>query len=134
MKRNANMSRLKANYLFPEVNLRKKQFLAQHPEASLISLGIGDTTEPVPESIVESLVDAAAALGSAEGYTGYGPEQGVNSCERKSPQSCMGTLFALKKCLYPMCKMRFRRLQMLFGCDVSIAVQDPSTQCISMEV
>ena len=76
MKRNPNMTLLKASYLFPEINLRKRQFLAKYPDASLISLGIGDTTEPIPQSIANSLAEASKGLGTVEGYSGYGPEQG----------------------------------------------------------
>ena len=66
MKRNPNMAQLKSNYLFPEVNLRKKQFIAQHPEASLISLGIGDTTEPIPKYIAKALGTASEGLSTKE--------------------------------------------------------------------
>lgn len=40
------------------------------PDAKIISLGIGDTTEPIPPAIVKALKDAAEGLGTLEGYSG----------------------------------------------------------------
>ena len=50
--RNANMAKLQAGYLFPEIGKRRNAFLAENPDAKIISLGIGDTTLPVPEHIL----------------------------------------------------------------------------------
>jgi LL-diaminopimelate aminotransferase len=81
-KRNPNLSKLKANYLFPEIRHRKQEFLKQNPHAPLISLGVGDTTEPIPESIVEAIKLSAHRHGTREGYTGYGDEQGFPELRR----------------------------------------------------
>lgn len=127
MKRNQSLSGLKANYLFPEINLRKRQFLKLHPETSLISLGIGDTTEPLPESIVRSLAEASTALGSVSGYSGYGPEQGENSLREKiSSKIYANKVSADEIFISDGAKCDLGRLQMLFGSEASIAVQDPA--------
>lgn len=127
MKRNVNMTLLKANYLFPEINLRKRQFLSQNPEASLISLGIGDTTEPIPQSIVSSLVDASVDLGTLEGYSGYGPEQGVKALREKIASKIYCNLVQPEEVFVSDgAKCDLGRLQMLFGNAISIAVQDPA--------
>ena len=121
------MARLKANYLFPEINARKKQFLAKNPDAALISLGIGDTTEPLPESIVHALVDAATGLGLSERYTGYGPEQGVRPLREKIAAKIYAhRVHAEEIFISDGAKCDLGRLQMLFGQSVSIAVQDPA--------
>lgn len=127
MKRNPNMTLLKASYLFPEINLRKRQFLAQHPEASLISLGIGDTTEPIPQSIANSLADASKGLGTLEGYSGYGPEQGGKVLREKIASKIYSHLIQPDEVFVSDgAKCDLGRLQMLFGNDISIAVQDPA--------
>jgi LL-diaminopimelate aminotransferase len=127
MKRNPNMGRLKANYLFPEVNMRKKQFLADNPEATLISLGIGDTTEPIPESIVKSFEVASLGLGTIEKYSGYGPEQGIKTLREKIASKIYANLVHPDEVFVSDgAKCDLGRLQMLFGKDVSIAVQDPA--------
>ena len=73
--RNANMGKLQAGYLFPEIGRRRNAFLEKNPDAEIISLGIGDTTRPIPPHILNGLTKGAAGLGTNEGYAGYGPEQ-----------------------------------------------------------
>ena len=127
MKRNPSMSLLKANYIFPEVNLRKRQFLAEHPEAALISLGIGDTTEPLSPSITQSLIAVAAGLGTSEKYSGYGPEQGIEVLREKIAAKIYGNCVQAEEVFVSDgAKCDLGRLQMLFGKETSIAVQDPA--------
>ena len=40
----------------------------------IISLGIGNMIQPIPEHILSGLVDGASKLGTKEGYSGYGAE------------------------------------------------------------
>ena len=73
---NGNYLKLKAGYLFPEIARRVKAFSASNPGADLIRLGIGDVTEPLPAACREAMKKAIDAMGTAEGFMGYGPEQG----------------------------------------------------------
>jgi LL-diaminopimelate aminotransferase len=73
---NDNYLKLKAGYLFPEIARRVKAFSAAHPEAAIIRMGIGDVTEPLPEACRLAMKAAVDAMGTAEGFHGYGPEQG----------------------------------------------------------
>ena len=52
-----------AGYLFPEIGRRRSAYLAANPDANIISLGIGDTTQPVPSHILSGLVAGASKLG-----------------------------------------------------------------------
>ena len=72
-----------AGYLFPEIGRRRNAFLADNPDANIISLGIGDTTLPVPEHILNGLQQGVSNLGAKETYTGYGAEQGVGALRNK---------------------------------------------------
>ncbi|OWM69419.1 hypothetical protein CDL15_Pgr013880 [Punica granatum] len=74
--RNANIAKLQAGYLFPEVARRRTAHLAKYPNAKVISLGIGDTTEPIPEAITSAMAQRSYGLLTLEGYSGYGAEQG----------------------------------------------------------
>ncbi|KIZ04565.1 hypothetical protein MNEG_3401 [Monoraphidium neglectum] len=74
--RNANFGKLQAGYLFPEIARRRRAHQEAHPDAQIISLGIGDTTEPLPPYIANAMAQAAAGLATREGYSGYGAEQG----------------------------------------------------------
>ncbi len=73
---NDSYLRLKAGYLFPEIARRVKAFTEAHPEAAVIRLGIGDVTEPLPAACREAMQQAIEAMGTREGFHGYGPEQG----------------------------------------------------------
>ncbi len=125
-KRNPNLALLKAHYLFPEVNLRKRQFLECYPNADLISLGIGDTTEPISESVTEALVLASAHLGTHTGYSGYGSEQGIKALREKiASKIYFNRIKPEEVFISDGAKCDIGRLQTLFGNQISIAVQDP---------
>ena len=73
---NPHYSKIQANYLFAEVAQRVKNYLAAHPGADLIRLGIGDVTHALPAVCVEAMVRAAREQGSDETFHGYGPDYG----------------------------------------------------------
>lgn len=126
-KRNINFNRLKSVYLFPEINARKQKFLESNPNAKLISLGIGDTTEPLPTSVASPLAWEALHLGTKEGYSGYGPEQGSKDLRVKIASRIYHNKVNVDEIfISDGAKCDLGRLQLLFGNDVSIAVQDPS--------
>ncbi|CAM9543044.1 unnamed protein product, partial [Choristocarpus tenellus] len=77
VKRNENFAKLKAGYLFPGIAKIRNAYLEANPDSrTLISLGIGDTTQPIPSHILSGLVGGAEKLGTKDGYSGYGAEQG----------------------------------------------------------
>ena len=53
-------------------------YSAEHPEAKLIKLGIGDVTRPLVPAVIEALHKAVDEMGQAETFRGYGPEQGYD--------------------------------------------------------
>jgi len=126
--RNANFGKLQAGYLFPEIGRRRNAYLEANPDAQpIISLGIGDTTMPVPEHILSGLKDGAAALGTKEGYSGYGPEQGIAALRQKISENLYdGKVKADEVFVSDGSKCDIGRLQMMFGSGVTSAVQDPS--------
>ena len=67
---------LNASYLFAEIKRRTAAFREAHPEARIITLGIGDVTRPLPPAVVEALEGAAREQGRAETLKGYGPYVG----------------------------------------------------------
>lgn len=125
--RNPYMEHLKSGYLFPEVARRKKALLERNPDAKIISLGIGDTTEPLPEHIVKGLSGAAKGLGTKEGYTGYGPDQGYPVLRNKIAEKLyQSKVHPDEIFVSDGAKCDIGRLQVLFGPGATIAVQDPS--------
>ncbi len=73
---NENYTKLKASYLFADIARRVGAHAAAHPDKTLIRLGIGDVTEPLPAACVEALHAAADEMSRRETFRGYGPEQG----------------------------------------------------------
>ena len=75
---NQNYQKLPGSYLFSEINRRVTAYSAAHPEKSLIKLGIGDVTRPLPAAVLEAMHKAVDEMGSSETFRGYGPEQGYD--------------------------------------------------------
>lgn len=126
-KRNPHFSKLRANYLFPEINQRKKSFLAAHPDAKVISLGIGDTTEPIPPSISHAFAEESTLLGTRSGYVGYGPEKGIEPLRQKIALTYRGGKVKPDDIIISDgTKCDLGRLQILFGGHVHVAIQDPA--------
>lgn len=127
VKRNPNLAKLQSGYLFPQINKRKREFLAQHPSARLISLGIGDTTEPLSQHITAALTQGAIKLGTRAGYVGYGPEQGQAELRQQIATVCYGgRIKAEEVFVSDGAKCDLGRLQLLFGGQARIAIQDPA--------
>lgn len=75
---NDNFTKLPESYLFSEVARRVTAFVASHPGADLIRMGIGDVTRPVCPAAIEALHRAADDEAAAATFHGYGPEQGYD--------------------------------------------------------
>src|SRR5580693_10538259 len=75
---NDHYLKLPAGYLFPEIGRRVARFAAEHPEAKIIRMGIGDVTEPLPPAVIEAMHKAVDEMGRRESFHGYGPEQGYD--------------------------------------------------------
>lgn len=126
-KRNINLEKLSSSYLFPEIKKRKLDFLARHQNAKLISLGIGDTTAPIPPHITQALIQGAAQMGTIEGYTGYGPEQGLPDLRKRIASVLYKNLVSPEDIfISDGSKCDIGRLQLLFGPQASVAIQDPA--------
>ena len=76
VKINENFLKLPGSYLFSEVNRRINAYTAGHPEAKIIKLSIGDVTRPLVPEVIKAMHAAVEEQGTAEGFHGYGPEQG----------------------------------------------------------
>ena len=68
---NENYLKLQAGYLFPEIGRRRRAFAAAHPEAKIISMGIGDVTQPLAPAVVKAMKKAVEEMGRAETFRGY---------------------------------------------------------------
>ena len=75
---NDNFLKLSNNYLFSEIAKRVKTFKENYPDRNVISLGIGDVTQPLPKASVDAMVKAVEEMGNIATFRGYGPEHGYD--------------------------------------------------------
>src|SRR5262249_53976037 len=73
---NEHYLNLQASYLFAEIKRRTAAFRETHPDARVISLGVGDVTQPLPPAVILALQEAAGEMAHAETFRGYGPYVG----------------------------------------------------------
>ncbi len=127
IERNSGLANLTAGYLFPEIARRRREYAASHPDAKIISLGIGNTTEPLSEHIAKAMADYAMGLATKEGYSGYGDEQGMTALREKiASVFYKGMADASEVFISDGAKCDIARIQTLFGAKTKIAVQDPA--------
>ena len=63
---NENFLKLRAGYLFPEIGRRVRAFKQEHPQAKVISMGIGDVTQPLAPAVIEAMHRAVDEMGRQE--------------------------------------------------------------------
>jgi LL-diaminopimelate aminotransferase len=68
---NENYLKLQAGYLFPEIGKRRRAFQQAHPEAKVISMGIGDVTQPLAPAVIEVMHRAVDEMGDKKTFHGY---------------------------------------------------------------
>ncbi len=68
---NENFLKLRAGYLFPEIGRRVRTFKEQNPDAKVISMGIGDVTQPLAPAVVEAMHEAVDEMARPETFKGY---------------------------------------------------------------
>lgn len=75
---NEHFLKLQKNYLFADIAKKVNAFKATHPKANVISLGIGDVTQPLCPAVIEAMHKAVDDMAHKETFHGYGPEQGYS--------------------------------------------------------
>lgn len=73
-----NYLKLSEAYLFAEIARKVNDYKKKHPEADVISLGIGDVTQPLAQAVVGALHKAVDEMAVAASFRGYGPERGYD--------------------------------------------------------
>ncbi len=127
LQRNKNFTYLSAGYLFPEIARRRREFSSSHPDKKIISLGIGNTTEPLTPYIAKAMSDYSISLGTKQGYSGYGDEQGLTALREKIANVIYDNKIKPDEVfISDGAKCDIARIQTLFGSDCSVAVQDPA--------
>jgi len=129
VKINENYAKEKKNYLFIEIAKRTAEFKKQNPGVKLLSLGIGNTTLPLSQSVIEGLNKGVKYLADISTYTGYGDEQGnsdlrqslVEFYKKRGIDIDVNEIFVSDGA-----KPDTANLQSIFAKDSVAAIQDPS--------
>lgn len=126
---NQNYDKLAAGYLFPEIARRTNAFLEENPEAKVLRLGIGDTTEPIVSAVLQGLREGTDALGSVETYSGYGASEGIGTLRQSLADLYAErglSLDASEFFVSDGAKSDSANIQGIFSEDCVVAVQDPA--------
>ncbi len=75
---NEHFLKLPNNYLFADIAKKVNAFKVMHPQANIISLGIGDVTQPLCPAVIEAMHKATDEMATQASFRGYGPEQGYD--------------------------------------------------------
>lgn len=125
---NKNYDKLEGGYLFSEIARRVQAFSEKNPNVSILRLGIGTTTQPLPPTTVKGLHLGVEKLANAKTYTGYGDEQGDLRLRQALVDwySKRGIKFSVKEIfISDGAKSDSANIQSIFGEDNTIAVSDP---------
>jgi LL-diaminopimelate aminotransferase len=126
---NENFLKLQAGYLFPEIGRRVHSFGAKNPDAKIISLGIGDATQPLAPAIIEAMKKAVVDMGSEAAFHGYGPDQGydflINAIIKNDFNSRGIDLDRSEIFVSDGAKCDTGNIQEIFGLNNIVAVTDP---------
>ncbi len=75
---NDNYLKLPGSYLFSTVAKKVSAYKAAHPEQTVISLGIGDVTQPLVPTVITALHKAVDEMADAATFRGYAPDLGYD--------------------------------------------------------
>nr|MCR5186810.1 LL-diaminopimelate aminotransferase [Clostridia bacterium] len=75
---NENFLKLEDSYLFSTIAKKVTKYQNENPDKKIIRLGIGDVTKPIVPAVINAMNKAINEMGTAEGFRGYGPEQGYS--------------------------------------------------------
>lgn len=126
---NENYLNLQGSYLFSTIAKKVAAYKEANPEADIIRLGIGDVTQPLAPAIIEALHKAVDEMGTAEGFRGYGPEQGYEFLREtiaKNDYQARGCEIAADEIFVSDgAKCDVGNIQEIFGLNNRVAVCDP---------
>lgn len=73
---NENYLKLPGSYLFSTIGKKVAAFKEANPDKDVISLGIGDVTQPLAPAVIDALHSAVDEMSRAETFHGYAPDLG----------------------------------------------------------
>ena len=84
---NPHYARMGKSYLFAEIAHRVAKFRADHPDTNVISMGIGDVTQPLVPCVINALHAAVDDMAVRKLFTATARNRGIPSCVKLWPWS-----------------------------------------------
>ena len=75
---NEHFLKLASNYLFADIAKKVTAYKIAHPKQRVISLGIGDVTQPLCPAVIKAMHKAVDEMAEQASFRGYGPERGYD--------------------------------------------------------
>lgn len=75
---NEHFLKLSNNYLFADIAKKVNAYKLSHPKTEVISLGIGDVTQPLCPAVIDAMHKAVDEMAEKATFRGYGPERGYD--------------------------------------------------------
>ena len=126
---NENYLKLPGSYLFSNIGKKVAAYKAENPDRQVISLGIGDVTQPLVPAILEALHGAVDEMGKSESFHGYAPDLGyefLRNAIAENDYKARGCNIAADEIFVSDgAKCDSANIQELFSADAKIAVCDP---------
>lgn len=126
---NDNYLKLPGSYLFSTIGKKVKAYKEANPDKEVISLGIGDVTQPLAPAIIDSLHKAVDEMAVKETFKGYAPDLGyefLRSAIAKNDYAARGADIAIDEIFVSDgAKCDSGNIQEIFSVDNKIAVCDP---------
>jgi LL-diaminopimelate aminotransferase len=127
---NENYLKLQAGYLFPEIGKRRRAYQQANPGAKIISMGIGDVTQPLAPAVIDAMHTAVDEMARKETFRGY-DDGGIGyeflrEAIRVNDYASRGVAVDIDEVfISDGAKSDTANSQELFGLDSIVAVTDP---------
>ena len=126
---NHNYLKLPGSYLFSTIGKKVRAYKEENPDKEVISLGIGDVTQPLVPAIIDALHGAVEEMAHAETFHGYAPDLGYEFLRRaiaKNDYQDRGCNIAADEIFVSDgAKSDSGNILEIFGTDNKVAVCDP---------
>lgn len=126
---NDNYLKLPGSYLFSNIAKKVAAYKEANPDKDVISLGIGDVTQPLVPAIIKALHGAVDEMAVAETFRGYAPDLGYeflrNAIAEHDYKARGCNISADEIFISDGAKCDSGNIQEIFAKDSTIAVCDP---------
>lgn len=114
-----------------EIIGRVKTFQVSHPQKKIYMMAWGDTSQPLPPTVVRALIDGSTKLGNLNTYTGYENINGNTELKKAICHNYYQEKFNIEFdsseiFINDGAQSSSANLQELFGLDNSVALQNPT--------